>query len=90
MERKHCRIPKRLIHILEGELRLNDASSLVCMGLAVAAALTRTFSLLYAGGRLLGAAQHTRGLSPTSQLSPCGGVANGTMCSAGMRAWPLI
>ena len=38
-------IPKRLMHILEGESLLNDASGLVCMRLAVAAALTGTFSL---------------------------------------------
>jgi Na+/H+ antiporter len=38
-------IPKRLLHILEGESLLNDASGLVCMRLAVAAALTGAFSL---------------------------------------------
>jgi CPA1 family monovalent cation:H+ antiporter len=38
-------IPKRLLHILEGESLLNDASGLVCMRFAVAAALTGTFSL---------------------------------------------
>lgn len=38
-------IPKRLMHILEGESLLNDASGLVCMRFAVAAALTGTFSL---------------------------------------------
>jgi len=37
-------IPKRLLHILEGESLLNDASGLVCMRFAVAAALTGTFS----------------------------------------------
>jgi CPA1 family monovalent cation:H+ antiporter len=37
-------IPKRLMHILEGESLLNDASGLVCMRFAVAAALTGTFS----------------------------------------------
>ena len=38
-------IPKRLMHILEGESLLNDASGLVCMQFAVAAALTGVFSL---------------------------------------------
>ncbi|AOY96348.1 Na+/H+ antiporter [Cupriavidus sp. USMAA2-4] len=39
------RMPKRLMHILEGESLLNDASGLVCFRFAVAAALTGTFSL---------------------------------------------
>ncbi len=43
-------IPKRLLHILEGESLLNDASGLVCMRFAVAAALTGTFSLVSAAG----------------------------------------
>ncbi|HNR91266.1 MAG TPA: Na+/H+ antiporter [Dokdonella sp.] len=38
-------IPKRMMHILEGESLLNDASGLVCMRFAVAAALTGAFSL---------------------------------------------
>lgn len=38
-------IPPRLMHILEGESLLNDASGLVCFRFAVAAALTGTFSL---------------------------------------------
>lgn len=38
-------IPKRLMHILEGESLLNDASGLVCMRFAVAAMLTGVFSL---------------------------------------------
>lgn len=38
-------IPKRLMHILEGEALLNDASGLVCFRFAVAAALTGSFSL---------------------------------------------
>jgi len=42
-------IPKRLMHILEGESLLNDASGLVCLRFAVAAALTGTFSLYDAG-----------------------------------------
>lgn len=38
-------IPKRMMHILEGESMLNDASGLVCLRFAIAAALTGTFSL---------------------------------------------
>jgi CPA1 family monovalent cation:H+ antiporter len=37
-------MPKRLMHILEGESLLNDASGLVCMRFAIAATLTGTFS----------------------------------------------
>jgi len=36
-------LPKRVMHILEGESLLNDASGLVCMRFAVAAMLTGTF-----------------------------------------------
>lgn len=42
---KRVPIPRRLMHILEGESLLNDASGLVCMQFAVAAALTGTFFL---------------------------------------------
>jgi len=38
-------VPKRLMHILEGESLLNDASGLVCFRFAVAAAVTGSFSL---------------------------------------------
>lgn len=38
-------IPKRLMHILEGESLLNDATGLTCMRLAVAAATTGAFSI---------------------------------------------
>lgn len=38
-------IPKRVMHILEGESLLNDASGLVCFRFAVAAAMTGSFSL---------------------------------------------
>jgi CPA1 family monovalent cation:H+ antiporter len=37
-------IPPRLMHILEGESLLNDASGLVCFRFAVLAALTGNFS----------------------------------------------
>lgn len=38
-------IPHRLMHILEGESLLNDASGLVCLRFAIAAAMTGAFSL---------------------------------------------
>ncbi|TXH75795.1 Na+/H+ antiporter [Thiobacillus sp.] len=38
-------IPRRLMHILEGESLLNDASGLVCFRFAVAAAVTGSFSI---------------------------------------------
>jgi Na+/H+ antiporter len=38
-------IPKRMMHILEGESLFNDASGLVCLRFAIAAALTGHFSL---------------------------------------------
>lgn len=38
-------IPKRLMHILEGESLLNDATGLTCMRLAVVAATTGVFSI---------------------------------------------
>ena len=38
-------MPKRVMHVLEGESLLNDASGLVCFRFAVAAALTGVFSL---------------------------------------------
>src|SRR5574337_803511 len=41
-------IPKRLMHILEGESLLNDATGLVCFRFAVAAVMTGGFSLLSA------------------------------------------
>ncbi len=50
---KRVPIPKRLMHILEGESLLNDASGLVSMRFAVAAAMTGSFSLLAAFGTFL-------------------------------------
>ncbi|HEY0163489.1 MAG TPA: Na+/H+ antiporter [Edaphobacter sp.] len=41
---KGARLPSRLMHLLEGEALLNDASGLVCFRFAVAAAITGTFS----------------------------------------------
>lgn len=58
-------VPKRLMHILEGESLLNDASGLVCLEFAVVATLTGTFELseaaqsfarLALGGVAIGAA----------------------------------
>ncbi len=69
-------IPARLMHILEGESLLNDASGLVCMRLAVVAALTGTFSLLDA--------------STTFLWLPIGGVAIGvavTWCVSRAKSW---
>jgi CPA1 family monovalent cation:H+ antiporter len=43
-------VPARLMHILEGESLLNDASGLVCFRFAVAAALSGAFSLVSATG----------------------------------------
>jgi len=43
-------IPKRLMHILEGESLLNDATGLTCMRIAVIAATTGVFSLTSAVG----------------------------------------
>lgn len=45
---KRAPVPKRLMHILEGESLLNDASGLVCFRFAVAAAMTGSFSLAQA------------------------------------------
>lgn len=46
-------IPKRIMHVLEGESLLNDATGLVCLRFAVAAALTGTFSVMNAAGTFL-------------------------------------
>ena len=46
-------VPNRLMHILEGESLLNDASGLTCLRFAVAAALTGSFSLAAAFGSFL-------------------------------------
>jgi CPA1 family monovalent cation:H+ antiporter len=41
-------IPKRILHVLEGESLLNDATGLVCFRFAVAAVITGSFSLAQA------------------------------------------
>ena len=43
-------MPKRLMHILEGESMLNDATGLTCMRIAVLAATTGVFSIGHAIG----------------------------------------
>lgn len=46
-------VPKRMMHILEGEALLNDASGLVCLRFAIAAALTGSFSITAAATTFL-------------------------------------
>src|ERR1700722_8062385 len=45
---ERCAMPLRLLTILKGEALLNDASSLVCLHLAIIAALTGRFSITHA------------------------------------------
>ncbi|MGI4901940.1 MAG: cation:proton antiporter, partial [Janthinobacterium lividum] len=47
------RIPRQLMHILEGEALMNDASGLVALKFAIAAALTGSFSMWSATGSFL-------------------------------------
>lgn len=47
------RLPKSLMHLLEGEALMNDASGLVAFKFAVAAAVTGVFSLPKAGASFL-------------------------------------
>ncbi|MFX1671087.1 Na+/H+ antiporter [Paraburkholderia sp. A2WS-5] len=84
------RIPAQLMHILEGEALMNDASGLVALKFAVAAALTGYFSLrdatlsffvIAAGGLAVGAAigwlfsfASARFLNMTSEGDPAPGV----------------
>lgn len=46
-------LPRRLLHILEGEALLNDASGLICFRFAVVAAVSGEFSPLAAGLQFL-------------------------------------
>jgi CPA1 family monovalent cation:H+ antiporter len=50
---ERCAFPPRLLRVIEGEALLNDASGLVCLRFAIAAALTGTFSLPDAAGAFL-------------------------------------
>jgi monovalent cation/hydrogen antiporter len=43
-------IPRTMLHLLEGEALLNDATGLVCLNFAVAATMTGTFSVVEATG----------------------------------------
>src|SRR5476649_2077331 len=84
------RIPANLMHILEGEALMNDASGLVALKFAIAAALTGAFSLrdasvsfviIAAGGLAVGAAVsalvgfvYTRVLGLSEEGDPAPGV----------------
>src|SRR3989441_1468674 len=46
-------VPRQLVTILEGESMVNDAAAIVAYRMAVAAAVTGTFSLVHAGTRFL-------------------------------------
>lgn len=61
------RIPPQLMHILEGEALMNDASGLVALKFAIAAALTGVFSL--------------RAASVTFVIVAAGGLATGAIVS---------
>ena len=68
-------IPKRLMHILEGESLLNDATGLTCMRIAVIAATTGIFSLGHAIGNFawLALAGVASGVSVTLAISAAKG-----------------
>ena len=69
-------LPSRLMHILEGESLLNDATGLVCFSFAVAAALTGSFSigsaslgfLKVAGGGIVVGLLVTAGVSAVNRM----------------------
>jgi len=65
-------LPKRLTHILEGEALLNDASGLVCMRFAIAAALAGSVSAI--------------DISVTFVWMVVGGVAIGALVALGANA----
>jgi CPA1 family monovalent cation:H+ antiporter len=46
-------IPRTMMHLLEGEALLNDATGLVCLRFAVAAMMTGSFSVVHATGAFL-------------------------------------
>ena len=68
-------IPKRLMHILEGESLLNDATGLTCMRLAIAAASTGAFVLheAVAGFAWLALAGVASGVAVTLAISAAKG-----------------
>jgi len=49
-------VPRTMMHLLEGEALLNDATGLVCFRFAVTALLTGSFSVLAATGSFIGVA----------------------------------
>jgi Na+/H+ antiporter len=49
-------VPRTMMHVLEGEALLNDATGLVCFRFAVAAAITGTFSIFEATGTFIAVA----------------------------------
>ncbi len=72
------RLPKRLMHLLEGEALMNDASGLVAFKFAIAAAMTGVFSLVDASLNFL--------------LVAVGGLAIGVFLSWSLgriRAWMI-
>ncbi|WBG66003.1 Na+/H+ antiporter [Pseudomonas citronellolis] len=72
------RLPRRLMHVLQGEALMNDASGLVAFKFAVAAAMTGAFSLLDASLSFL--------------LVAAGGLACGVVLSwllGRIRAWMI-
>src|SRR3546814_8240137 len=66
---KRVPIPKRMMHILEGESLLNDASGLVCLRFAIAAALTGAFSIQDAAFNFLRSEEHTSELQSLLRIS---------------------
>jgi monovalent cation/hydrogen antiporter len=53
---QHLKVPRRIVSVLEGESLANDAVALVAYKMAIAAAVTGTFSLAIAGRQLAWAA----------------------------------
>lgn len=64
-------IPRRLLHVLEGESLLNDASGLVCFRVAVAAAMTGAFVVTHAALTFLWLALGESRSAPGSPSSSC-------------------
>lgn len=72
----HTPLPSRLMHILEGEALLNDATGLVCFSFAVAAVMSGQFSLasaavsfaMVAGGGVVVGIAVTWGIGKLNQM----------------------
>jgi len=58
----HMRLPKRIVTVLEGESLINDATGLVALRFALAAAASGTFSLAHAAAQFLWVASAGLGL----------------------------